>query len=273
MALPAPRERGTAARHRRLVGHRRCDRPRARQPRPRRDPGRPARGAAARAGRRARLRARRPGGGLRRRPRRALGPRASWPSSSSGSASRSTLLVNNAGFGYAGDFVDSRARAPGGDGRAQLRGGRRPHALASCPGWSAAAAGAIINIASTAAFQPMPKSATYARDQGLRPQLQRGHPQRARRHRRDGDRGLPGPGEDRVHGRVAGSAAPRRTCRDIFWHSAEDIARGGSEGRGGRQARGRPRAAQPRGHHARPLHAAHAVAAAHEAACGSQASK
>ena len=49
--------------------------------------------------------------------------------------------------------------------------------------WPSAGAGAIINIASTAAFQPMPGNAHLRGDQGVRPQPQRGHPLGARRAR------------------------------------------------------------------------------------------
>jgi uncharacterized protein len=71
------------------------------------------------------------------------------------------VLVNNAGFGYTGDVVAAEA-----DHQADL-------VELNCtavvdltgrflPGMVARGSGAVINVASTAAFQPMPKNATYA---------------------------------------------------------------------------------------------------------------
>lgn len=71
------------------------------------------------------------------------------------------VLVNNAGFGYAGDFTDAERE-------------RQVEMVAlNCeavvdltsrflPAMVGRGAGGVINIASTAAFQPMPKGATYA---------------------------------------------------------------------------------------------------------------
>jgi uncharacterized protein len=72
-----------------------------------------------------------------------------------------TVLVNNAGFGTAGDFVDA-------DRERQVEMVR-----VNCetvvdlsgrylPGMVERGSGAVINIASLAAFQPLPKNATYA---------------------------------------------------------------------------------------------------------------
>ena len=71
------------------------------------------------------------------------------------------VLVNNAGFGYNGDFSES-------DPARQVE-----LVELNCvavvdltgrflPGMVSRGSGAIVNVASTAAFQPLPKSATYA---------------------------------------------------------------------------------------------------------------
>lgn len=71
------------------------------------------------------------------------------------------VLVNNAGFGYSGDFADApRQRqldmvALNCDAVVDLCG-------RYLPGMRSRSSGAVINIASTAAFQPLPGTATYA---------------------------------------------------------------------------------------------------------------
>jgi uncharacterized protein len=71
------------------------------------------------------------------------------------------LLVNNAGFGTRGRFVDQdRAREA-----AEIQvNALAVHQLmrAARPGCLAARAGGVVNVASTAAFQPLPHFATYA---------------------------------------------------------------------------------------------------------------
>ena len=71
------------------------------------------------------------------------------------------ILVNNAGFGYAGDFADSERERQVEMVRVNCEAvvdlsGRYLPAMVD------RGRGSLINIASTAAFQPMPKSATYA---------------------------------------------------------------------------------------------------------------
>jgi len=71
------------------------------------------------------------------------------------------VLVNNAGFGYTGDFAEA-------DPARQVEMVELNCAVVVdlsgrlLPGMLARGSGAIVNVASTAAFQPMPKSATYA---------------------------------------------------------------------------------------------------------------
>ena len=71
------------------------------------------------------------------------------------------LLVNNAGFGYSGDFA---AADPARQAEMVALNCEAVVDLTGrfLPGMVARGAGAVINIASTAAFQPLPKSATYA---------------------------------------------------------------------------------------------------------------
>ena len=58
--------------------------------------------------------------------------------------------------------------------------------------------GAIINVASTAAFQPIPGTATYAATKAFVLSLTEGTHSELAPQGRHGDRALPGPGEDRV---------------------------------------------------------------------------
>jgi short-subunit dehydrogenase len=71
------------------------------------------------------------------------------------------ILVNNAGFGYAGDFVDANRERQVEMVRLNCEtvvdlSGR------FIPGMARRGRGAVINVASMAAFQPLPKNATYA---------------------------------------------------------------------------------------------------------------
>lgn len=70
------------------------------------------------------------------------------------------VLVNNAGFGYAGDFIDA-------DRRRQVEMVKlNCEAIVDLtarflPAMVRRGRGAVLNVASTGGFQPMPKSATY----------------------------------------------------------------------------------------------------------------
>jgi short-subunit dehydrogenase len=70
------------------------------------------------------------------------------------------VLVNNAGFGYAGDFIDAdRVRQVE---MVKLNCEAVVDLTARyLPGMVRRGRGAILNVASTGGFQPMPKSATY----------------------------------------------------------------------------------------------------------------
>ena len=107
-------------------------------------------------------------------------------------------LINNAGFGLAGKFAGLPRRPAERDDRPQ-----RAHPDRALPprpprDARARASGAILNVASTAAFQPGPNMAVYYRDQGLCPLLHRGAAPRAEGQRDQGLRALPRPDRDRV---------------------------------------------------------------------------
>ncbi|HEX4754376.1 MAG TPA: SDR family oxidoreductase [Candidatus Dormibacteraeota bacterium] len=71
------------------------------------------------------------------------------------------LLVNNAGFGTRGRFVDLDAEREQGEVALNVVA---LHELTAAvlPGNVAAGGGAVVNVASTAAYQPIPYMATYA---------------------------------------------------------------------------------------------------------------
>ena len=71
--------------------------------------------------------------------------------------------------------------------------------------------GAILNVASTAAFQPLPGLRDLRREQGVRPVVLRGRPRRAGRHRRVGHVAVPGLHPHRV--RRSRRRASRRSGR------------------------------------------------------------
>ena len=108
-----------------------------------------------------------------------------------------TVLVNNAGFGGAADFVEA-------DREKLLRMVRlNCEALTDMqarylPRMVDAGAGAVINIASTASFQPIPGTGVYAATKAFVLSLSRGDPRRARRDGRDRHRRVPRAGPYRV---------------------------------------------------------------------------
>ena len=70
------------------------------------------------------------------------------------------LLVNNAGFGLIGRFAELDAEARAADDRPQCRRADRPLPRRRA-GMIRRKSGGILNVASTAAFQPGPKMAVY----------------------------------------------------------------------------------------------------------------
>ena len=110
------------------------------------------------------------------------------------------ILVNNAGFGGFGSFAEQ-------DRERELEMVRlNIEAVVDLEGrylptMVERGRGAVINIASTASFQPLPDNATYAATKAFVLSSRRGRPRGAARHGSHPDDGLPGPGKDRVHGR------------------------------------------------------------------------
>ena len=98
------------------------------------------------------------------------------------------ILVNNAGFSTVGDVHENPDRQLG-----MIR--VNVEALvdltdAFLPAMTERGRGAVIQVASTSSFQPVPVQATYAATQGLREELQRGGVDRAEGNGRDDDRAL-----------------------------------------------------------------------------------
>ena len=107
------------------------------------------------------------------------------------------ILVNNAGFTTVGDVHENPDRQLG-----MIR--VNVEALVDLttmwlPGMVERGSGAVINVASTAAFQPIPVQATYAATKAFVLSFSEARVGRAARHRRDDDGALPRPGRDRVH--------------------------------------------------------------------------
>jgi short-subunit dehydrogenase len=133
------------------------------------------------------------------------------------------ILVNNAGYGSGLDFVR--------DGRARLVEMVRLNCEALLdlqarylPGMVERGRGTVINIASTAAFQPMPGSATYAATKAFVLSLSEAV------HSELAGKGVtltavcPGPIRTEFT-KVAGIEASEDRLPEVFWMSAEELAR------------------------------------------------
>ncbi len=138
------------------------------------------------------------------------------------------VLVNCAGFGGAGDLHrDDRERMV-----AMVR--LNCDALLDlqaryAPAMAARRRGAIVNLASTAAFQPMPGQRDLRGHQGVRPEPQRGDARRALRRGRHRHRRLPGPVKTEFAD-VAGIGAAEERVPGFVWTPVEDVARAAVEG-------------------------------------------
>ena len=180
----------------------------------------------------------------------------------SGRARPVEVLVNNAGFGAPGDFADASAR-------------ERMLEMVRLN------VEAVVDL--TSRFLPAMVERGRGRDhqhrldgrvpaaaglgglrgeQGLRPLLQRGDPDRAARHGRHGHGRLPRARCRPSSSTVAGVPGSRSGRPASIWMAAEEIARQAVERRRARQARGRPGHAQPRRSARRPAQPQGAGAAA-----------
>ena len=150
----------TVAGHRRVGRHRTRLRRRARPPGPRPRARRPRRRAPRRARRRALAGARCRGRRLRRRPARLRRAWRRWRRCLTDTAHPVDILVNNAGFGTFGRFaeldIEREVEEVELNVVALLRLTR-----AALGAMEARGSGAILNLASLAAYQPAPNSATY----------------------------------------------------------------------------------------------------------------
>lgn len=138
------------------------------------------------------------------------------------------VLVNNAGFGSRGEFISND---PG-----RMLGMVRLNVEAVVdltsrylPGMSARGRGAVINIASVAAFQPMPGSATYAASKAFVLSFS----EAIRTEQRGSGVAVtavcPGPVKTEFTD-VAGMGGVENETPDLLWMSAEEIARHAVEG-------------------------------------------
>ncbi len=138
------------------------------------------------------------------------------------------LLVNNAGFGSRGDFVSND--------RGRMVGMVRLNVEAVVdltarflPGMAERGRGAIINIASTAAFQPMPGAAAYAASKAFVLSFSEAL------HTEQGGSGVgvtavcPGPVRTEFAD-VAGMTGVEHSTPDAIWMSAGEVGRAAVEG-------------------------------------------
>lgn len=143
------------------------------------------------------------------------------------------VLVNNAGFGSTGSLWRSEPRRMAEMVRVNCEAYVDLQTRYSA-GMAERGRGAVINIASTAAFQPMPGTATYGATKAFVLSLSEAT------HSELSGRGVtvtavcPGPVKTEF-GRAAGVGSAERTLPGLFWTDAADVAReavdGAAEGR------------------------------------------
>ena len=119
--------------------------------------------------------------------------------------------------------------------------------------------GAVLNVASSAAFQPLPRQATYAATKAFVLSFTDALHLRPLRHRRQRHRAVPGPRQDRVRrDRRAGRGRGRRALVHVDHRRVQ--RRAGREGRRVRQAGGGAGPVQRRRRARRPARPARAAA-------------
>lgn len=138
------------------------------------------------------------------------------------------ILVNNAGFGHHRDFV--------GSDRVRLTEMVRLNCEALLdfqarylPAMVDRGAGAVINLASTAAFQPLPGSAAYAATKAFVLSLSEGVYEELKGEGVTLTAVCPGPVRTEFT-EVAGTPGAEQGTPDFIWMSAEDLARAAVEG-------------------------------------------
>jgi short-subunit dehydrogenase len=138
------------------------------------------------------------------------------------------LLVNNAGFGSRGDFVSNDRERMVGMVRVNVEAVVDLTAR-FLPGMAERGRGAIINIASTAAFQPMPGAAAYAAGKAFVLSFSEAL------HTEQGGSGVgvtavcPGPVRTEFT-EVAGMTGVQDSTPDAIWMSADEVGRAAVEG-------------------------------------------
>ena len=156
-------------------------------------------------------------------------------------ARRVDCLVNNAGFGLAGRF----AELDGPRQRAMIDlncGALTELAHAVLPGMIGRKAGKILNVASTAAFQPGPGMAVYFATKAFVLSFSEALHEEVRRRWHHGHRPVPRPDRDRVRrGRRVGA---RMALVDKLSATSADVVRAGIAALDKGQAVVDPRAAQ-----------------------------
>ena len=154
----------------------------------------------------------RPRRGHRGRPHRRRLPRRrsrrSWPTR----GLTPDILVNNAGFTTMGAGAQGRPRPRSSPWSARTSRRSSTCARSSCPGMVTRHRGAVLNTASTAAFQPLPGQAGYGASKAFVLSYGRALGAELRGTRRHGDDAVPGPGRDRLR-RGGGDDRRRRRPR------------------------------------------------------------
>lgn len=138
------------------------------------------------------------------------------------------VLVNNAGYGSTGDFVSNQRERMVGMVRLNIEAVVDLTAR-FLPGMVHRGRGAILNVASTAAFQPMPGAANYAASKAFVLSFS----EAIRTELRGSGVGVtavcPGPVRTEF-GEVAGMGGVENNTPNAIWMSAEDVAAAAIEG-------------------------------------------
>lgn len=139
------------------------------------------------------------------------------------------VLVNNAGFSTSGKFSDT-------DRAAELTMVRTnveavvDLCAAYLPGMVSRGAGAVLNVASTAAFQPIPGQAGYAASKAFVLRLTEGMHEELRGTGVTATALCPGPVRTEFMDVMTGGRGDSVKTPDFVWMSSEDTAKAGVEG-------------------------------------------